>query len=213
MCHRNVTLRVAHALFRNSESYVTAASFPFNLITSHMRIIGGQFKGRKFFPPAKNWPTRPTTDFAKEGLFNVLNNSFYFDEIKVLDLFGGTGSHSYEFISRGCEDVTYVDQFRGCINFVTKTAETLKIEDKIKIVQADVFKFIQRDKNQYDYIFAGPPYPLPTLPLIPDKVFDNDLVKEMGWLVVEHNRAHDFSSHPRFDNTRSYGKAIFSIFK
>jgi len=178
-----------------------------------MRIIGGEFKGRRFYPPAKNWPTRPTTDFAKEGIFNVINNSFYFDEIKVLDLFGGTGSHSYEFISRGCEDVTYVDQFRGCINFVTKIAETLKIEDKLKIVQADVFKFIKRDNNQYDYIFAGPPYPLPTLQNIPDQVFENDLVKETGWLVVEHNNAHDFSNHPRFDNARVYGKAIFSIFK
>ncbi len=178
-----------------------------------MRIIGGQFKGRRFTPPAKNWPTRPTTDFAKEGIFNVINNSFYFDEIKVLDLFGGTGSHSYEFISRGCEDVTYVDQFRGCVNFVNKTAETLGIEDKIKVVQADVFKFIKRDINQYDYIFAGPPYPLPTLQLIPDKVFEHDLVKETGWLVVEHNNAHDFKNHPRFDNARAYGKAIFSIFK
>lgn len=178
-----------------------------------MRIIGGKFKGRKFFPPAKNWPTRPTTDFAKEGLFNIINNHFYFDELKVLDLFGGTGNHSYEFISRGCEDVTYVDKFGGCVNFVKKTADILDIQDKIRIVRADVFKFIQQDVNQYDYIFAGPPYPLPTLNTIPDKVFENNLVKPEGWLVLEHNPNHDFQNHPKFDSLRMYGKTYFSIFK
>ena len=85
-----------------------------------MRIIGGEFKGRKFIPPAKNWPTRPTTDFAKEGLFNILQNRLDFSETKFLDLFGGTGNHSYEFISRGCTDVTYVDKFPGCVAFVKK---------------------------------------------------------------------------------------------
>ncbi len=178
-----------------------------------MRIIGGQFKGRRFSPPAKNWPTRPTTDFAKEGIFNVINNSFYFDEIKVLDLFGGTGSHSYEFISRGCEDVTYVDKFGGCVSFVKKAAEILDIEDKITIVRADVFKFIERANQKYDYIFAGPPYPLPTLATIPDKIFENDLLAETGWFVLEHNSNHSFENHPRFDNVRTYGKACFSIFK
>ncbi len=178
-----------------------------------MRIIGGQFKGRKFFPPAKNWPTRPTTDFAKEGLFNIINNHFYFDEIKVLDLFGGTGNHSYEFISRGCEEVTYVDKFGGCVSFVKQTAKTLDIEDKINIVRADVFKFIERANQKYDYIFAGPPYPLPTLATIPDKIFENDLLAKKGWFVLEHNPNHDFENHPRFDNKRAYGKTYFSIFK
>ena len=120
-----------------------------------MRIIGGEFKGRKFFPPAKNWPTRPTTDFAKEGLFNVINNNFYFEDLRVLDLFGGTGNHSYEFISRGCEDVTYVDKFGGCVRFAKKTANMLDIEDKMNIIQADVFKFIQNSHSQWNYIFAG----------------------------------------------------------
>ncbi|MFK7979167.1 MAG: RsmD family RNA methyltransferase, partial [Saprospiraceae bacterium] len=150
---------------------------------------------------------------AKEGLFNVINNSFYFDEIKVLDLFGGTGNHSYEFISRGCEDVTYVDKFGGCVSFVKKTASILDIEDKINIVRADVFKFIERANQKYDYIFAGPPYPLPTLATIPDKIFENDLLAEKGWFVLEHNPNHDFENHPRFDNMRTYGKTYFSIFK
>ena len=121
-----------------------------------MRIIGGKFKGRRFNPPAKNWPTRPTTDFSKEGLFNILFNRFDLSEIKVLDLFGGTGSHSYEFISRGCCDVTYVDKFGGCVRFVQKMAEELEIEDCIRIVRADVFKFIASTNETYDYICAGP---------------------------------------------------------
>ncbi|MCB0458370.1 MAG: RsmD family RNA methyltransferase, partial [Flavobacteriaceae bacterium] len=108
-----------------------------------MRIVGGKFKSRRFNPPAKNWPTRPTTDFAKEGLFNILLNHWDFESIKVLDLFGGTGSHSYEFISRGCCDVTYVDKFPGCVAFVKKTAKELDIEKCIHIIKGDVFKFIE----------------------------------------------------------------------
>ncbi len=178
-----------------------------------MRIIGGTFKGRKFFPPAKNWPTRPTTDFAKEGLFNIINNHFYFDELKVLDLFGGTGNHSYEFISRGCEDVTYVDKFGGCVRFANQTSKKLEIEDKIRIVKADVFKFIEYATEQYNYIFAGPPYALATMDMIPDLIFKNNLVKEDGWFVMEHNPNHDYENHPNFWKMRKYGKTYFSIFK
>ena len=107
-----------------------------------MRIISGQFKGRKFYPPAKNWPTRPTTDFAKEGLFNILQNQLEFESLKVLDLFGGTGNHSYEFISRGCKDVTYVDKFPGCVAFVKKTAKELNIERYIKIYKRTEWMFL-----------------------------------------------------------------------
>ena len=178
-----------------------------------MRIIGGKFKGRKFFPPAKNWPTRPTTDFAKEGLFNIINNYYYFDETKMLDLFGGTGNHGYEFISRGCLDVTYVDKFPGCINFVTKTAKTLDIEDKINIVKADVFKFIEYSTFQYDYIFAGPPYGLGTMDMIPDLIFKKDMVKPKGWFIMEHNPNHEYENHPNFWQVRKYGKTNFSFFK
>ena len=178
-----------------------------------MRIIGGQFKGRKFYPPAKNWPTRPTTDFAKEGLFNILLNHLDFEAIKVLDLFGGTGNHSYEFISRGCKDVTYVDNFPGCIAFVKKTAKTLEIEDQIKIYKTDVFKFIQRNHLQYDYIFAGPPYGLPTIDSIPDLIFKHNTLAPDGWFVMEHNPNHDYQDHPRFFQKRNYGKTIFSFFK
>ncbi len=177
-----------------------------------MRIIAGKFKGRKFYPPADKWPTRPTTDYAKEGLFNILNNNFDFETLKVLDLFGGTGNHSYEFISRGCQDVTYVDKFQGCIKFVKETATKLAIEEELNIVKADVFKFMARTTSKYDYIFAGPPYPLPTIDTIPSLIFQYDLLTEEGWFVLEHNPNHDFENHPNFLEARNYGKTIFSIF-
>lgn len=178
-----------------------------------MRIIGGEFKGRRFNPPAKNWPTRPTTDQSKEGLFNILNNRIYFDEIKMLDLFGGTGNHCYEFISRGCTDATYVDKFRGAIEFVKRTAKLLDIEDRLKVVSCDVFKFMKTNKLQYDYIFAGPPYPLPNLDDIPDKLFEADLLADEGLFVLEHNPNHDFKKHERYQEERNYGSTIFSFFK
>lgn len=178
-----------------------------------MRIISGELKGRKFNPPADNWPTRPTTDFAKEGLFNILANQFNFEEIKVLDLFGGTGSHSYEFISRGCTDVTYVDKFAPCAAFVKKIAEEFKITDSIKIFKMDVFKFIKITRTQFDYIFAGPPYGLPVIDLIPDLIFQENLLKPNGWFVMEHNPDHSFKNHPNYFDERHYGKTIFSFFK
>ena len=177
-----------------------------------MRIIGGKFKGRKFNPPAKNWPTRPTTDYAKEGLFNILFNNFDFSELRVLDLFGGTGNHSYEFISRGCTDVTYVDKFPGCVAFAKKTAKELDIEDAMHIVRADVFRFIKSPQRPYDYIFAGPPYPLTNIPEIPDLILENKLLKNQGWLVLEHNPQHNFEKHPNLSQVRNYGTTIFSIF-
>jgi 16S rRNA (guanine966-N2)-methyltransferase len=178
-----------------------------------MRIISGKFKGRRFYPPADNWPTRPTTDYAKEGIFNILTNHFDFEDLKVLDLFGGTGSHSYEFISRGCLDVTYVDKHPPAIDFVKKTTEFLKIQDNMRIIPGDVFKFIERAYEQYDYIFAGPPYGIPGLDTLPDKVFEKKLLRGDGWFVLEHNPNHKFEHHPHFFQVRNYGKTLFSIFK
>ncbi len=178
-----------------------------------MRIIGGIYKGRRFNPPADNWPTRPTMDHAKEALFNILNNQIDFEDVKMLDLFGGTGSHSYEFISRGCEDVTYVDKFAPAIQFVRKTAQTLGIDKEIKIMQMDVFRFIDHATTQYNYIFAGPPYDLPTLDTIPDLIFEKNLLLPDGLLVVEHNPHQDFINHPHLVDVRNYGKSIFSFFK
>ena len=178
-----------------------------------MRIIGGEFRGRKFHPPAKKWPTRPTTDQSKEGLFNILNNRIDFSETKMLDLFGGTGNHCYEFISRGCVDATYVDKHRPAVAFVKRTSLELQIEDRLKVVLCDVFKFMKTNKLSYDYIFAGPPYPLPNLDEIPDKLFDTELLANAGLFVLEHNPNHDFKDHPRYQEERNYGSTIFAFFK
>ena len=177
-----------------------------------MRIISGKFGGRRFHPPAKNWPTRPTTDISKEGLFNILQNRIDFEATKMLDLFGGTGNHCYEFISRGCKDATYVDKFGGAVAFVKKIRAELKIEDALTIARSDVFKFMERASTQYDYIFAGPPYPLPTLDTIPDRLFEADLLASDGWFVLEHNPNHDFKEHPKYREERNYGSTIFSFF-
>ena len=177
-----------------------------------MRIIGGRFKSRRFDPPAKKWPTRPTTDFSKEGLFNILQNTLDFEKTKMLDLFGGTGSHCYEFISRGCRDATYVDKFGGCIVFVKKMAKDLMIEQELKIIKSDVFRFINNCDEKFDYIFAGPPYPLVNLDTIPDRIFEADLLEEDGLFVLEHNPDHDFASHKYFQKSRNYGTTIFSFF-
>jgi len=178
-----------------------------------MRIIGGKFRGRRFTPPADKWPTRPTTDQAKEGLFNILMNRVDFSELKVLDLFGGTGSHCYEFVSRGCEDVTYVDKHAPAVRFVRRTISTLDIEKNVHLYQMDVFKFIGNAKLQYDYIFAGPPYDLGKIDIIPDLIFKHNLLKEDGLFVMEHNPNHEFLEHPHISEVRNYGKTIFSFFK
>lgn len=178
-----------------------------------MRIIGGQFGGRRFTPPAKNWPTRPTTDFAKEGLFNILQNRLDFESIKALDIFGGTGSHGYELVSRGCQDVTYVDKFRGCVQFVEKTTEELGIQDHFHIHKMDVKKFIKVNIQSFDYIFAGPPYPLPWLDTIPDLIFENKTLNSGGLFIMEHNPNHDFKSHSQYTSERNYGTTIFSFFE
>ncbi|MFK7903992.1 MAG: RsmD family RNA methyltransferase [Chitinophagales bacterium] len=175
-----------------------------------MRIIGGRHKGYRFTPPAKT-PARPTTDRAKEALFNILYNTFEFEYTKVLDLFGGTGSLSYEFASRGCKDITLVEIDKGNIRFIHRIAEQLDLP--IKIVQLDVFKFIRTNSLQYDLIFAGPPYPLPKLDSIPDKVFENNVIAPEGWLVLEHNPKHNFDDHQYFLEKRNYGTTIFSIFE
>lgn len=175
-----------------------------------MRIIGGKYKSKRFNPP-KNIPTRPTTDIAKEGLFNIIQNNYNIENIRFLDLFGGTGSLSYEMASRGCEDITTVEIFPKCANFIRKTSKELGLESH-RIVQGDVFKFVSNCNERYDLIFAGPPYPLPNLASIPDLIFENDIVEGDGWFILEHNPNHNFENHPHFEVSRNYGSTIFSIF-
>ena len=161
----------------------------------------------------KGWPTRPTTDISKEGLFNILMNSIDFGEIKMLDLFGGTGNHSWEFLSRGCTDVTYVDKYRGCIRYATEMRTELDFEDELTIVNSDVKRFIKSATQSYDYIFAGPPYPLRWLDQIPDLIFEYKLLSDDGLFVMEHNPNHNFQSHPNYQQERRYGETIFAFFR
>ena len=178
-----------------------------------MRIIGGKMKGRRFDPPANKWPTRPTTDISKEGLFNILQFELDYENLEALDLFGGTGNHSYELISRGAKHVTYVDKYGPAIHFVNKQAEIFNIKEQIQITKMDVFRFIRLTKKKYDYIFAGPPYPLKNLASIPDFIFNANLLAEDGLFVIEHNQDHNFSEHERFVKVRNYGQTHFAFFR
>lgn len=177
-----------------------------------MRIISGQFKGRRITAP-KNLPVRPTTDMSKEALFNILNNNFYFDEISVLDLFAGTGSISYEFASRGTENITCVDEDFGCIQFINKTAEEFGMS--INTIKSDVFKFLETAKLQSDVIFADPPYAysLELFSKIPELVFQNGLLNDEGALIVEHAKQLDLSNLPYFSYSKNYGGSVFSFFE
>ncbi len=176
-----------------------------------MRIIGGKNKGYHFQPP-KVMPARPTTDFAKEGLFNIIQNNFDFEEVKFLDLFGGTGSISYEMASRGCTDLTCVELDRMMVKFIQGNCDKLKISDHIQVIPQDVFRFMLSCIEKYDLIFAGPPYPLPNLDTIPDRLFERELLAPGGWFILEHNPNHHFDEHPKFLKKRNYGTTIFSIF-
>lgn len=179
-----------------------------------MRIIAGEFKSRRFNPPANNWPTRPTTDMSKESLFNILHNRIDIQETKMLDLYAGTGNHCFEFISRGCTDATYVDKFGPASHFVKKMAKELDIEDKLTIIKSDVIKFIgSHAAARYDYIFADPPYDLPGILKLPDLIFDSNILSSEGLFVLEHEIKNDFSDHERFVESRKYGQTVFTFFE
>jgi 16S rRNA (guanine966-N2)-methyltransferase len=175
-----------------------------------MRIIGGRLKGLRINPPA-NLPVRPTTDLAKEALFNILYNQFDFEEIRVLDLFSGTGNISLEFASRGVPEVISVDRDFGCFNYLKKTAKELKLET-IKAYKADVFKFLEMETEAFDLIFADPPYDLTRIPEIAKIVFERELVKEGGYLIIEHPSMKKLDNHPNFREQRIYGSSSFSFF-
>ncbi|MBK7289292.1 MAG: RsmD family RNA methyltransferase [Chitinophagaceae bacterium] len=176
-----------------------------------MRIIGGEHGGRKFNPPNKMPYTRPTTDIAKEGLFNVLQNNLDFEEIRTLDLFGGTGSISYELASRGVEDLTIVEKDAAMYEFIKKTAATLRIEN-IQVIKMDVFKFINNCTEQFHFIFAGPPYALTTIDDLPKNIFEKQLLKKDGWFVLEHTPRNSYKSFPFYKTERNYGTTIFTTF-
>ena len=177
-----------------------------------MRIISGKYKGRRINPP-KNLPVRPTTDMCKEALFNILNNNFNFTELKVLDLFSGTGSISYEFASRGAEPITSVDGDMGCVTFIKKTAKEFDMD--ITAIKSDVLKFLEKHKGSYDIIFADPPYGMEQKEFekIVELIFDNELLEEEGMLIMEHSKYTKLENSPNFSFSKTYGGSVFSFFE
>jgi 16S rRNA (guanine966-N2)-methyltransferase len=177
-----------------------------------MRIISGKYKGRRIFPP-KGLPVRPTTDMSKEALFNVLNNHFSFEGLKILDLFSGTGNISYEFASRGCTPITSVDADFGCVKFIKQVAT--EYDFNIAATKSDVFSFLEKNKTSYDIIFADPPYALDqkTFEKIVLLIFEKELLNEEGMMVIEHSKYTKLDHMINFSFQKSYGGSIFSFFE
>ena len=175
-----------------------------------MRIITGKYKGRRFDIP-RTFKARPTTDFAKENIFNVLQGYLDFEDASALDLFAGTGSISLELVSRGCKQVISVEADREHSSFIRQCFAKLN-EDKDILISSDVFRFLRCCHQQFDFIFADPPYALKELPTIPELILKSNLLKEGGILVFEHGKQNDFSENPYFVEHRSYGSVNFSIF-
>lgn len=176
-----------------------------------MRVITGKYKGRHFDIP-RTFKARPTTDFAKENIFNVLNGYIDMEDAEALDLFAGTGSISLEMLSRGCSRVISVEADRDHQNFIRQCLKKLG-EDNCIVIRGDVFRFIKSCRQKFDFIFADPPYALPELPNIPSLVFGHELLKDGGVFVFEHGKQYDFSDNPHFVEHRAYGSVNFSIFR
>ena len=175
-----------------------------------MRIIAGNLRGRRLNPPS-NLPVRPTTDMARESLFNILNNYVDYDECSVMDLFAGTGAVSLEFVSRGAREVTAVDINSLCTDFIKSCAAQFSVGN-IHVVRADVFDLLKRLNRRFDIIFADPPYALDSLASLPDLVFGSNALTDDGIFVLEHPREFSFEEHPRFWQHRAYGKVNFTFF-
>ncbi|MGD1846145.1 MAG: RsmD family RNA methyltransferase [Salibacteraceae bacterium] len=175
-----------------------------------MRIINGKYRGRRITAP-RNLPVRPTTDFAKEGLFNVLQHRLSFEGLQVLDLFSGTGNISFEFASRGAGNSMAVELNFGGVQFIKKTARDLEFEH-LKVVRSEVFRFLKHNNDAFDLIFADPPYQLENLVQLPDAIFGQDRLLPGGMAIIEHPEEFDFSNHAHFEEHRRYGKVNFSIF-
>lgn len=177
-----------------------------------MRIITGKYGGRRINPPAKMPYTRPTMDIAKEGLFNILQNRIALEDIKTLDLFGGTGSISYELASRGASDLTIVEKDTQMYNFIQENIKKLQIENA-KVLKLDVFQFLQNCSQEFDLIFAGPPYALGTIDELPKIIIDKKLIAEDGYFVLEHTPRNNYQSYEGYSFERNYGTTVFSFFE
>ena len=176
-----------------------------------MRIITGIYKGRHFEIP-RTFKARPTTDFAKENIFNVLRGYLDFDGIAALDLFAGTGSISLELLSRGCQQVVSVEADRDHARFIRQCIDKIGA-DNHTLVQGDVFRFVKGRRQQFQFIFADPPYQLETLPDLPDLILSKGILAPDGVFCFEHGKNYDFSAHPRFVEHRNYGSVNFTLFK
>ena len=174
-----------------------------------MRIVGGKYKGKSIVTP-RGLNVRPTTDFAKESLFNILNNSINFEEIKLLELFAGTGNIGFEFASRGCTQITSVELNFNCIQHIKKTNKKLGLKNKV--IRSDVFRYIKLNKDKYNFIFADPPYNLQNLKDIHKLIFNEGILYNDGMLVIEHDKYTDFSNENYFSSVRQYGRVMFSFF-
>lgn len=175
-----------------------------------MRIIAGSLRGRRLNPP-QNLPVRPTTDMARESLFNILNNYVDYEECSVMDLFAGTGAVSLEFISRGAREVTSVDINLQCTEYIKQEATRLSVRN-IHVVRADVFDLLKRANRKFDIVFADPPYALEDIAKLPDLVFEKQVLTDDGIFVLEHPREYSFEEHPHFWQHREYGKVNFTFF-
>jgi 16S rRNA (guanine(966)-N(2))-methyltransferase RsmD len=176
-----------------------------------MRIITGKYGGRKIYPPARMPHTRPTTDVAKEGLFNIIENNISIEGLKTLDIFGGTGSISYELASRGASELTIIEQDTRMHTFIQKSIADLHIEN-CKVIKMDVFRFLETTNETYDFIFAGPPYSLKNIDDLPVIIREKKLLNSKGWFILEHTQANNYEKEPLFKSSRNYGTTVFSIF-
>jgi 16S rRNA (guanine966-N2)-methyltransferase len=176
-----------------------------------VRIISGQYRGRKIVPPG-NFNARPTTDFAKEGLFNILMNQFDFEEVDVLDLFAGTGSITYEFASRGARSVLAVEWEHAYYRFIRNTCQSLEM-DRVTVLRTDAFRLLHNPAQSFDIVFADPPYDHVRLKEIPDLIIGNGLLNPGGILILEHPSRYSFTAHPGFNRHKNYGSVNFTLFK
>jgi 16S rRNA (guanine966-N2)-methyltransferase len=176
-----------------------------------MRIITGKYGGRKINPPSRMPYTRPTTDVGKEGLFNIIENNISIEGLKTLDIFGGTGSISYELASRGAADLTIIEKDPKMYAFIQKTVADLRIEN-CSVMKMDVFRFLEITNETYDFIFAGPPYALKNIDELPVIIREKKLLNTSGWFILEHTPANNYEKELLFKSSRNYGTTVFSIF-
>lgn len=177
-----------------------------------MRIVSGSLKGRRFDPPLKKWKTRPTTDYAKESLFNILAHRLTFEGLLVADLYAGSGSMTYEFASRGAQTVVCVERYKGCIQYIKQQLQAFGIVDQVQVRQKDALQWAQQVTTTFDLIFADPPYAAtPHYTQLLTIVFERQLLQPDGYLILEHDARQDLSKHPHFVELRQYGQSYFSL--